>query len=312
MQSVFVVHSGFSVLTCLTLIEKNGLEPAECMVIAVRSGRSFASLFLMRGIRAAKLGDEALGHKNLSERQRARTIAQIDQKVEKLIRGRGFSLYTFDSVTALNQVLISHPACQRVSLIEEGTLHRHSIKFLESDQLTSPDQQALYCSQYSARFFTSGVTCDIVDSYVSFTRLSFGGGKPLLIGDWSAASDLSRGKDLGVVIALGGYHSWDELRVRLKKLDEFLRENGFQSISLKAHPATSWIRLAYWIVALFLRGYRVQIVSEEAILESELASGNVSFLVAWGSSSLRHAEIVGVGVQDLSAPDKSDVARSPQ
>lgn len=310
MLSVFVVHSGFSVLTCLALINHKKLDPKECRVIAVRSGRKFDSLFLKRGIRVAQLGQQVLGHKGLRDRQRARTIRQIDRAIDTLVGGQSFQLYTFDSVTSLNQVLITHPARQKLALIEEGTLHRHPTSFLESDQLTAPNQQALYCPPHSGRFFTSGVTCDTVDYYVSFTGLSFLGGNPLLVGDWGLASELSRGKQLGVVVALGGYHSWGESMVRLKKLDGFLREEGLRSISLKAHPATSLTRLIYWIIALYLWGYSVHVVSERVILESELASGKISFLIAWGSSALRHAEILGVGLKDLSAADKNDLDRS--
>jgi len=296
---LFVVHSPLAAEMVVLVSRHLQILPSHVSVLLIRRTSGLRRFFSKRGVATSNLSSVYLGSKKLDSRKAELLIRKLDKKVNSLTLGNDFSLYTFDLVTSLNQVLGTHPRACEISLVEEGTTNFRPLGFQYSDQYTLVREQPLYSESNAHRFFDTGMVGGRAGKYLAFSPWSFREAQPICVLDLSTLRDLASARRRPTLIVGPRYGDQEAKVARLDALDAAVPDLP-RPIWVKFHPGSSRAERRRLTQLLAIRYGKISTINKSSFLvEAELAAGNIDLIVGWGSSSLSYGELLGVGTYDL-------------
>jgi hypothetical protein len=301
---VFVVHSPLALVMMALVMKHDGIRQTDVRTILVRNQRGVRKLLGHMGIKSSHADLDLLKSGYYPPQAGLRKIANFDKLMQRMTGTHPFHLYTFDFVSTLNQLAITHAGCQSVSLMEEGTDHMRSLAFQETNHFLLAESQPMYSNAHSDRFFSTGAVGDKVHKLYRFSN--FG---------WPEAQAIDV-FDLDVLTAFGPKKQIDTLLLvpkntdlssgtRFKELDALkpTPPDRMAVLTVKYHPGITQKEKKIWATHLRERFFQVETITDDTFsVEAALASQKVTRLAGWGSSSLIYARMFGVDCIDLRSP----------
>jgi|AntAceMinimDraft_1070359.scaffolds.fasta_scaffold22269_3 hypothetical protein len=299
--TLFVAHGPLAVEGMVLVSRSLDLDPRRTAVITVRIGHQYSKWLRSHGLRAAPAPAGLLLHETFTKAERKRKILQLDTVVKKLVGARQFELVTFDSVSSLNQLLITHPQCLRYSILEEGVGHHRPASELWSDHLISKESQPLYLESYSNRFFDTGWLGRGTHELYRISERAFRDVGSVSVLDFDILTSLAGKKSLGSLLLLPSPASKAE-GFSPEGLFRYFGASQPRAVSVKFHPDVTGAEKRFWNGVLDdSSGKSFSLLPEPFFPEAEIAAGNCDEVVGWPSSSLAYAHEWGVSTVNLDA-----------
>lgn len=299
MKSLFVVHSPLAAVMFVLIQKRLRLQNSDCAAVVVRLDRRYSRWLSFRGVNNGRLSLRVLHGETLSRAEREREVRRLDQLLEAIVGKDDFQLFTFDSVSGLNQLLITHPQNRGTHLVEEGLMHRMDSVTLRAHHFVEATDQGLFSPHFPDRFFSSGIVSDRVDGFFSFSTQAFPGVVATNVFDRPTASALAQREFLGNLVLLPGYRPEDRSQM-LEDLAMWRESVHPRKVVLKFHPGMGKDERRYWS-AQTSKIFGQRAVSSRRVMfaEAEILAGNVASVVAWSSSTLLYAREWGVPCMNL-------------
>jgi len=301
---VFVVHSPLALVMMALVMKHGGIRHTQTRAILVRNQRGSQKLLGQMGITSFHADTDLLKSGYYPPRAGLRKISHFDKLMQRLIRAQPFHLYTFDCVSTLNQLAITHPGCQSVSLMEEGTDHMRSLAFLAENHFLLAESQTMYSDTHSDRFFSTGIVSDKVHKLYRFSSFGWPEAEAIDVFDVDTLIGFGPRKEIDTLLLIPKNTDLSSV-ARFKGLDalEPTPPDRTAVLTVKYHPGITRKEKKFWGTHLMERFGRFETINDDTFsVEAALASQKVSRLAAWGSSSLVYARMFGVNCIDLRLP----------
>ena len=305
---VFVIHSPLALAMMELVVKHHRLHRGDVIAILVRRQRGSKALLKNKGIQSFYADGRLLESGYVPPRTGLQLIRKFDNSIKRSTRERGYHFYTFDLVSSLNQLAITHPGCVSVSLMEEGIGHMRPFLVQARNHFLEAEAQPLYSKRNQKRFFSTGWISPRATKLYSFSKLAWPDMESINVFDIDTLRSLSSHKKIDALLLIPAYRDLSN-DTRLKELDTLvsLRSEQNRTWTVKFHPGNTRSERNYWRSHLRKRFDAFEVIDRDTFsVEAALASRNVSLLVAWGSSALVYAQMLGVSHIDLDSPSVSE------
>ena len=302
---LFIVHSPLAFLMMNLIARKLEIDPKLIGIALVRHQVGMDTLLRNLGIKSFFADPLLTSYFSFAERSRKLAIRQFDREIRKLFGGKTFNLYTFDSVSGINQLASTHSHCASVFIFEEGVGNMRPIQEQIEDHVINATKQPLFVGRTEKRFFSTGLVSSRVDGFFSFSRLAFPDTKSTNVFDRELIKSFAQEEAVELLVLIPNYRNLDDGALK-QRLSELLggKAQSSMKVSLKFHPDNTKEEEKYWLDVF--RDLRIEanvLCRSTYVVEANLLAGKIGEIVGWSSSALVYAKEFGVKSLDL---DKSD------
>lgn len=301
---VFVVHSPLALVMMTLVMNHDGLRQEDVRAILVRNQRGVQKQLRTMGIKSAHAEVDLLQAGYCPPGAALRKIAQLDNLIGRINGAHPFHLYTFDCLSTLNQLAITHPRCLSVSLIEEGDLHMRPFDVQAKEQYLPAENQPLYSNRHRDRFFPTGMVSDRASKLYRFSPFAWPGVDSIDVFNIDILRSFSVDKKIDTLLLIPAYTDLSN-GARLKQLEmlEPIQAERTPPLTVKFHPGNTRKEKNFWNTQLRKKFGRFETITNDTFsVEAALASQRIRTLAAWASSSLVYARMFDVGVINLGSP----------
>lgn len=296
----FVIHSPLALLMMFLIAKAGAISPGSMSAVLLRNQPDIAKHLASRGVRYFWGSADLIRSSSFSERQKLNTIRDFDRELKRIVKRRGFNLYTFDSVSGVNQLASTHPLCRSTSIFEEGIANMRPIVEQVHDHFIDSSRQPLYVNRFRDRFFSTGLISTKVENFFSFSSQAFPDANPTNVFDRGLTLTFASETRSELVVLIPEDRALADGTLR-DQLSKFLHErlSAGDAFSFKFHPASTPSEEEYWEQAIQKLGFEARKIKSGEILEANLAANQVGEIAGWGSSLLVYAQELGVKVTNL-------------